>query len=118
MQPIATQQPTRVTSHTPACLPDSPVTPPSLVHERRKPFRLYLCSMRLVGEGTWQALERLVDDRPLANTDSKLRLLVWGPALAGSQKGQVRIMQEKGGSAWSSTRLVSARKIAAWPLGC
>lgn len=63
---------------------------PSLRGERRRPFRLYLCSARLDGRGAWAAIAAAVNRRLLAphrwrlggGAVPKLRLVVSGPALA------------------------------------
>ncbi|KAI8463778.1 MAG: Endonuclease/exonuclease/phosphatase [Monoraphidium minutum] len=65
------------------------VTPRALVSERCKPFRLYLCAARLLGEGTWKALSQLMNERLLGPNGAMLRLMVSGPELAGGGKEQV-----------------------------
>jgi hypothetical protein len=57
--------------------------------ERPKPFQLYLSSVRLVGEDTWKGLVQLIDDRLLSQGGDKLRLMVSGSALPGSDREYV-----------------------------
>jgi hypothetical protein len=100
----------RSDNHSPTqpCPAARAVAPPAFSGQRRKPFRLYLCNARAVGDGIWGSLEVLVSKRLVNNRGATLRLLVSGPALSAGRKEHVR--RAAGGAAWAG-RLAAARRL-------